>query len=121
MCSCTMAAAAVKPTDSPFWQAARPSPSAMWLLPVPGVAERDDVLPALDVQASPLGARYRLASRSPNPSCVDTAVRRMRGHVSNLSRVNLPPGSLRGLWSTHATHVNAGPTEPFEQAGELRR
>jgi hypothetical protein len=30
-----MAAAAVKPTDSPFWQAARPSPSAMWLLPVP--------------------------------------------------------------------------------------
>ena len=29
------AAAVVKPTDKPFWQAARPSPSPMWLLPVP--------------------------------------------------------------------------------------
>ena len=28
------AAAVVKATDKPFWQAARPSPSAMWLLPV---------------------------------------------------------------------------------------
>ncbi len=25
----------MKPTDRPFWHAARPSPSAMWLLPVP--------------------------------------------------------------------------------------
>ena len=25
----------MKPTDIPLWQAARPSPSAMWVLPVP--------------------------------------------------------------------------------------
>ena len=25
----------VKPTEKPFWHAAKPSPSAMWLLPVP--------------------------------------------------------------------------------------
>ena len=30
-----MAAAVVKPTDKPFWQAASPNPRAMWLLPVP--------------------------------------------------------------------------------------
>ena len=33
--SFTSAAAVEKPTDSPLWQAARPSPSAMWVLPVP--------------------------------------------------------------------------------------
>ena len=33
MSSRTSAAAAVKPTDIPFWQAARPR--AMWVLPVP--------------------------------------------------------------------------------------
>jgi hypothetical protein len=25
----------VKPTNKPFWQAAKPSPSATWVLPVP--------------------------------------------------------------------------------------
>jgi hypothetical protein len=30
-----MAAVAVKPTGRPFWQAASPRPSALWLLPVP--------------------------------------------------------------------------------------
>src|SRR5215212_8043395 len=29
------AAAVMNPTDSPFWHAARPSPSARWVLPVP--------------------------------------------------------------------------------------
>ena len=33
--SWTRAAAVVNPTDIPFWQAARPSPRAMWVLPVP--------------------------------------------------------------------------------------
>ena len=33
--SWTRAAAVVKPTDIPFWQAARPSPRATWVLPVP--------------------------------------------------------------------------------------
>ena len=33
--SCTSAAAVVKPTDIPRWHAARPSPRAMWVLPVP--------------------------------------------------------------------------------------
>ena len=28
----------VKPTDIPFWQAARPSPRAAWVLPVPLLA-----------------------------------------------------------------------------------
>jgi sorbose reductase len=31
-------AAVVKPTARPFWQAARPKPSAMWVLPVPAEA-----------------------------------------------------------------------------------
>ena len=30
-----MRPAVVKPTDIPLWQAARPSPRAMWVLPVP--------------------------------------------------------------------------------------
>jgi hypothetical protein len=30
-----LVAGVMKPTDRPFWQAAKPSPSAMWLLPVP--------------------------------------------------------------------------------------
>ena len=33
--SCTRAAAVVKPTDMPLWQAAKPSPRATWVLPVP--------------------------------------------------------------------------------------
>ena len=41
-----------KPTESPFWQAARPRPRAIWVLPVPAVAERDDILTTLDVFAS---------------------------------------------------------------------
>ena len=44
-----MAAAVVKPTDRPFWQAARPSPSRDVALAGAGVADRDDVLAALDV------------------------------------------------------------------------
>ena len=33
--SCTRAAAVVKPTDIPRWQAAKPVPGATWVLPVP--------------------------------------------------------------------------------------
>jgi len=47
-----MAAAAVKPTDSPFWQAARPSPGAMWLLPVPELPSAMMFSPVLDVLAA---------------------------------------------------------------------
>ena len=35
MSSWTRAAAVVKPTDIPFWQAARPRPRGTWVLPVP--------------------------------------------------------------------------------------
>ena len=35
MSSWTRAAAVVKPTDIPLWQAARPRPRAMWVLPAP--------------------------------------------------------------------------------------
>ena len=35
MSSWTSAAAVVKPTDMPRWQAAKPKPRAMWVLPVP--------------------------------------------------------------------------------------
>ena len=35
MSSWTRAAAVVKPTDIPLWQAATPRPRAMWVLPVP--------------------------------------------------------------------------------------
>ena len=35
MSSWTSAAAVVKPTDMPRWQAARPKPRATWVLPVP--------------------------------------------------------------------------------------
>ena len=35
MSSWTSAAAVMKPTERPFWQAARPRPRAMWVLPVP--------------------------------------------------------------------------------------
>jgi hypothetical protein len=30
-----MAAAVIKPTDKPFWQAASPNPRTMWVFPVP--------------------------------------------------------------------------------------
>ena len=50
--SCTSAAAVVKPTDRPFWQAARPSPSAICVLPVPLVAERYNILAAANVLAA---------------------------------------------------------------------
>src|SRR6516164_3864772 len=33
--SWTRAAAVMKPTDKPFWQAASPNPRAMWVFPVP--------------------------------------------------------------------------------------
>ena len=33
--SWTKAAAVIKPTERPFWQAARPRPRAIWVLPVP--------------------------------------------------------------------------------------
>ena len=36
MSSWTSAAAVMKPTERPFWQAARPRPRAMWVLPVCG-------------------------------------------------------------------------------------
>ena len=35
MSSWTSAAAVMKPTERPFWQAAKPRPRAMWVLPVP--------------------------------------------------------------------------------------
>lgn len=35
MSSLTSAAAVVKLTEMPFWQAANPTPRAMWVLPVP--------------------------------------------------------------------------------------
>ena len=46
----------VKPTDRPFWQAARPSPRPMWVLPVPLLptammfSRRVDVLRAGELQ-----------------------------------------------------------------------
>ena len=33
--SCTSAAAVMKRTFKPFWQAAKPKPRAIWVLPVP--------------------------------------------------------------------------------------